>query len=938
MEYEPDAIETKWRSRWQEEGWYEADPDADGPSRYITVAYPYPNGAMHVGHVRTYTVPDVFARFRRMQGENVLFPMAWHVTGTPIIGAVERLQNREAEQMRILTEVFEVPEADLEELETPMGFARYFIENSYKKAMQGLGLSIDWRREFTTNDNAYSEFISWQYETLFDRDLLVEDSHPVNFCTNEEQPVTTHDILEGEEAEFQDYTLIKFESGDHIIPMATLRPETVRGVTNAFVDPEATYVEATVDGEGWIVSEAAAEKLSLQQRDVRVGRSFPGRELVGQRVTNPVTGDPLPILPATFVEADNATGVVMSVPAHSPDDYVALRAVQDDPEALEHYGLDPADVTSIEPIGIIDVDGYGTWPARDVVESNDITDQNDPALEDVTADLYNTEYHEGRLTDIYDEFAGEVIEDVRDELRAHYREQGAFDAMYEFNETVICRCGGRVEVAEQDTWFLDYNDETWKDKTRRALADLETRPENTRDQYEHTIDWLEEWPCIRNYGLGTRLPWDEDFVIEPLSDSTIYMAYYTIAHRLDELDVEVDREFFREVFEAEDPSPAAAALREEFEEWYPVNVRFSASELIQNHLTFYLYHHAELFDEANWPEGITTMGLGQVKGKSMSSSAGRVVLADKTVEEYGADTVRFFLLNSAEPWQDFDWRPGPVSDTRDQLARFWRRSCQLIESKAGEEELEHIDKWLLDRLDRTIETVTEALDNYETRAASQAAFYQLEDDLRWYRRRTDTDRAGAIWTRKQVLETRLRLLTPFVPYLANELHDRLTGTPAEKAAWPTPDPDRRQAGLDASEELLKTLVEDIQSIVEVTGADPDRIRITTAADWKGDILETVLDADELTMGPLMDELMSQERFRDRGGAVQTTVEELIDLVRDRSRSTLSKLATVDEARVIEEAESFLAAEFDAEIHVNREDEKAADESDALPGRPAIHLE
>ncbi|MFW6153386.1 MAG: class I tRNA ligase family protein, partial [Halobacteriota archaeon] len=195
MEYDPATIEESWRERWRREGWYEVDPDPDAEATFVTVAYPYPNGAMHVGHIRTYTVPDVYARFRRMRGDNVLFPMAWHVTGTPIIGAVERLKSGEDEQLRILTEVFDVPEEDLDELTTPMGFAEYFIEHSYKRSMQLLGLSIDWRREFTTNDDAYKEFISWQYETLLEHDRLVEDTHPVNFCTNERQPVTTHDLL-----------------------------------------------------------------------------------------------------------------------------------------------------------------------------------------------------------------------------------------------------------------------------------------------------------------------------------------------------------------------------------------------------------------------------------------------------------------------------------------------------------------------------------------------------------------------------------------------------------------------------------------------------------------------------------------------------------------------------------------------------------------------
>ncbi|MFB6353339.1 MAG: leucine--tRNA ligase, partial [Halobacteriales archaeon] len=775
MDYEPAAIEEKWRSRWREQGRYEADPDDEGEPTFVTVPYPYPSGGMHIGHARTYTVPDVWARYRRLQGDNVLFPIAWHVTGTPIVGAVERLKGGDEAQMDSLTRAFNVPEEDLAELETPMGYARYFIEeaeSSYKRGMQELGLSIDWRREFTTNDERYSKFITWQYETLHDRGLLEKGYHPVRFCTNEEQPVTDHDLLEGEGAEFQEYTLIRFTHGGPIgdaaladdesvvVPMATLRPETVYGVTNAFVHPDAEYVLADVDGEPWLVSAAAAEKFELQRRDVEVRETLRGETLVGETVTNPVTGDPLVILPATFVDPDNATGVVMSVPAHSPDDWVALQAIKDDEARLQQYDLDPDDVRGIEPVAILDIEGYGEFPARDIVEAYGVESQDDPALEAATEELYNDEFREGRLREMYGSFAGETVQDARDAFREQHLEAGRFDAMYEFSEEVVCRCGGDVEVSEQETWFLRYNDEAWAAKARRAVDRLDAIPENTREEYYDTIDWLEEWPCIRNYGLGTRLPWDDDFVIEPLSDSTIYMAYYTIAPRLQELPVEaLDREFFDALFfgpdAVDDPDERALELREEWAYWYPVDYRCSARDLIRNHLTFYLYHHAELFEEPDWPRGITAMGMGLLEGEAMSSSRGHVVLPGEAVERYGADTARFFLLNSSEPWQDFDWRAEEVQSARSQLDRFWRRAQDVIAdapargpteepaADGGTAALARIDRWLLSKLQDVVEAATEAMEGFETRTASQAAFYELEEHLRWYRKRADLDRPGA---------------------------------------------------------------------------------------------------------------------------------------------------------------------------------------------------
>jgi leucyl-tRNA synthetase len=246
------------------------------------------------------------------------------------------------------------------------------------------------------------EISVWRKKTTYGMGLSNVDSEMYmrgRYCTNEDQPVTTHDLLEGEEAEYQEYTLVRFDldlDGERVVaPMATLRPETVRGVTNAYVHPDAEYVRATVDGEAWVVSAAAVEKFRLQDREVSVEERFEGARLVGREVTNPVTGDEVPILPATFVDPDNATGVVMSVPAHSPDDYLALREAKADPDRMRAYGVDPATVTAIEPVPILDIEGYGEIPAADAVAEYDIASTDDPALEEATKELYNREFHAG---------------------------------------------------------------------------------------------------------------------------------------------------------------------------------------------------------------------------------------------------------------------------------------------------------------------------------------------------------------------------------------------------------------------------------------------------------------------------------------------------------------------------------------------------------------
>jgi leucyl-tRNA synthetase len=426
------------------------------------------------------------------------------------------------------------------------------------------------------------------------------------------------------------------------------------------------------------------------------------------------------------------------------------------------------------------------------------------------------------------------------------------------------------------------------------------------------------------------------------------MAYYTIAHRLAEIPVEdLDRAFFDALFygkeAVEDPDERALELRAEWRYWYPVTYRFSANDLISNHLTFYLLHHAELFDPEEWPAGIVIMGMGLLEGEKMSSSKGHVVLPDAAIESYGADTVRFFLLNSAEPWQDYDWRTEQVESVRAQLERFWTRASDIIDDPGPEErpELSTADRWLLSRLQRTVADVTEALDGSETRTASQAAFYDFEEDLRWYRRRTDRSRPAARWTLRAALETRLRLLAPFVPFLANELHERLTGTPAEDAPWPEPDDALLDRGVEAAETQVERLVDDVQGIQQslrnadetVPEADPDRIRVTVAADWKRTVFDAVAEigADQ---GAVMGEVMSDPDLRQRGDAVNELVSELVEFARAREADELDALATLDEAAVYRDAAAFLESEFDAEITVETED----GDDGAVPFRPSIELE
>jgi len=668
-------IERKWQQKWASARIFEADASAAKKKFYLNVAYPYPSGAMHVGHGRTYTVPDVIARFKRMQGFNVLFPMAFHVTGTPVIGISRRIARGDESAIHIYRDIYKVPEEELRNFTEPERIVSYFTAE-YRRIMDEMGFSIDWRRCFTTVDAHYQKFIHWQYMRLKEGGFIAKGEHPVKFCPSCGNPVGDHDLLSGEGASILEFTLLKFKlkgEEDVFLPVATLRPETIFGVTNLWVNPSSEYIYAKVSRNGesgeetWIISKECAFKIKYQGYKVEVieGSEIKGEDLVGKFAVNPVNGEEVEILPASFVDVSFGTGIVMSVPAHAPYDFVALRDLH---AQGKYLNIKPRKIIRCEALlrGLrgeaeATAEAAEAVPAEIVVKRLGIKNQEDSRLEKATEELYAMEFNKGEM--LVQGYEGMPVREARERVKEALTEKGFASPMYEFSERpVVCRCNTPVVVSLlSDQWFLRYDDESWKERVRELLNRVNFVPPEIRVEFEETVDWLRAWACARRLGLGTKLPWDERWIVEPLSDSTIYMAYYTISHILREVDAEIlDENAFNYIFLGEG-SPAHAfehafeRMRKEFLYWYPYDCRFSARDLVRNHLTFQLFHHVAIFPAEFHPRCIVVFGMATKDGKKMSSSKGNIVLLSDAIEKYGADAVRLFLLSAAEPWQDFDW-------------------------------------------------------------------------------------------------------------------------------------------------------------------------------------------------------------------------------------------------------------------------------------------
>ena len=190
-------IEEKWQTKWADARLFEADPDPKRQKIFVTFPYPYMNGPLHVGHAFSASRVDAYARFKRMQGYNVLWPWGWHWTGQPILGASQRVARGDAAFIKILREADGVPEVELKKFVDPIYMAQYYTTEG-RLAARGVGFSVDWRREFTSVLPTYQKFIEWQYKNLREKGYVTRGTHPVVWCPKDQSPTGDHDRQVGE--------------------------------------------------------------------------------------------------------------------------------------------------------------------------------------------------------------------------------------------------------------------------------------------------------------------------------------------------------------------------------------------------------------------------------------------------------------------------------------------------------------------------------------------------------------------------------------------------------------------------------------------------------------------------------------------------------------------------------------------------------------------
>ena len=546
---------------------------------------------------------------------------------------------------------------------------------------------------------------------------------------------------------------------------------------------------------------------------------------------------------------------------------------------------------------------------------------------------------------------------AREQLKEQLINDNMATIMYDFAERpVVCRCGNNCVVKIMDNqWFMKYGNEEWTEKTLKVLEGETIIPKELKSNFEYYINWLDDWACSRKVGLGTRLPWDNQWLIEPLTDSTIYMSYYTIAKYLRDMNPDdLTPAFFDKVLLDKDsgditvPADKVKEIQDEFNYWYPLDWRLSAKDLVGNHLSFLMFAHSAIYPEEKWPKGTVVFGMGLLEGNKMSSSKGNVILLKDAIRDYTADVVRLFLMASAEPWQDFDWREKEVLGTKRRLEWFREFAAKIEEMKGSALDLSNIeeveltrtiDLWMMSQLNQHIKKSTEALEVFQTRQALQESLFLLKKDVDHYLYRVkhliDSQDPAIIYVLSTVLEAWIRLLAPFTPHTSEELWSTYGGEGfVSEASWPEYDESLVSVEIEKSEELVENIIKDIAHIKQMVGDEVSKIHIYLAPDWKWDLYKIADEVGKPDIGQIMGRAIGANIYDDK---------KEIAMVAKKIGKEITKtryIGKINEEEILTDALDYIKEECGNEVIVHTDDsyDPQNKAKNAMPYKPAIFME
>lgn len=715
--YDFKSIEKKWQKAWDEKGQYKMDTrDTSKPKYYCLEMFPYPSGKIHMGHVRNYSIGDVIARYKKMNGYNVLHPMGWDSFGLPAENA--------AIKNNIHPHVWTM--SNIEEM---------------KEQLSMLGLSYDWDKEVATSTPEYYKWTQKIFLEFYKAGLAYKKKSFVNWCPSCETVLANEQVVQGQcercdslvekkeleqwyfkTTEFSEELLadldsldgwpekvklmqknwigksfganvtFQLEGSDQEISVYTTRPDTIFGSTFMVLAPESQLARELVAGTKYepVLDEFLAKMHTMTQIEREAADLEKEGKFIGKYVINPLTGKKMPIWIANYVLADYGTGAVMGVAAHDDRDN----------DFAKKYNL--------EIIPVIDEDDK-------MINSGQFNGMNkDEAFDKIIEKL--EEMGKGNKKTNFR---------LRDWLISRQRYWGCPIPM------IYCDDCGIVPVDEKDLPVLLPTDVEFTGKGESPLASSKTFTQCT---------------CPK---CGKPARREVDTMDTFVDSSWYYMRYADNKNEETPFDADV------------------------VNNWLPVDQYIGGVEHAILHL-LYARWFTKAFNKLGWTnhvepfKNLLTQGMVLMDGSKMSKSKGNTVSPVELVENYGADTARLFILFAAPPERDLEWSEQGVEG----CFKFLNRVYRLVDELAPVTKLDHefgnltkADKDMRAKTNNTLKKVTEDLNDRFGFNTAIAALMELINDL--YKYKELDNRNDAVI--KEAIEAVVVILAPFAPHLGEEL-------------------------------------------------------------------------------------------------------------------------------------------------------------------------
>lgn len=725
-----------------------------------------------------------------------------------------------------------IPEEEIPKFGNPNEWLQYFPRWCMAD-LKSFGLSVDWRRSFITTDvnPYYDSFVRWQFNTLHKQGKVVFGKRYSIYSPLDGQPCADHDRSSGEGVLPQEYTLIKMKlvspfteklkslegKNVYLVP-ATLRPETMYGQTNCWVLPTGQYGAYEInDTDVFICTQRAALNLSYQELSKESGKpncllEISGSDLLGLPLEAPLSENKVVYtLPMMTIKTDKGTGIVTSVPSDSPDDFAALRDLQQKAALREKFGI-KEEWVNFPIVPIIEIPGYSDSKivaAEKACQEFKVKSQNDGAQLALAKDrVYKLGFYDGVM--LVGEYKGSKVQDAKPKVRADLIDAGHAVSYAEPESAVVSRSGDECIVALTDQWYLTYGEEEWKKTTLKALEKINTFSKETRHQFESNFERINQWACSRSFGLGTRMPWDEKYLIESLSDSTIYMSYYTIAHLLQKdlngkeaglLEIKPEQmihEVWDYVFlngpypkdKTDIPEEKLAKMRKEFNYWYPLDLRVSGKDLVPNHLTFFLYNHTAMWGEDKWPLGVRSNGHTLLSGAKMSKSTGNFLTLSEAIDKYSADAVRVALADAGDGMDDANFEESAANAAVLKLYTQIKQAEAFFENKSSyrnvpEDQYTFYDLIFESEVNKSITQTEKSYEITHYKDALRTGYHELQSARDKYRNSVENDYSMDVKLIERFWEVQAIILSPIAPHFCEHLWGLMgkKGT-VTRASWP----------------------------------------------------------------------------------------------------------------------------------------------------------